>query len=54
MLGAPNLPDLPGVSTGPPITGNVLSAAGEGRLEYSIGPGMLFNALNLNPSDIPL
>ena len=48
-LGAPWLPELPGVSIGSPITDNVLAAAGDGRLGYSIGPGMLFNAPNLNP-----
>ena len=48
-LGAPMLPDMPGMSMGSPITDNALSVIADDRLGYSVGPGMLFNAPGLNP-----
>lgn len=47
--GAPLLPDLPGISIGSPITDNFASATADGRIGYSIGPGMAFNAVGMNP-----
>ncbi|MBV7378519.1 hypothetical protein [Maritimibacter dapengensis] len=48
-LGSPFLPELPGISIGSPITDNFFSTWADGRLGYSVGPGMAFNAPGLNP-----
>jgi len=48
-MGASQLPDVPAVSIGLPITDNFVSAGADGRLGFSVGPGMLFSAPSLNP-----
>jgi hypothetical protein len=49
MAGANILPELPGISVGSPISDNMVSVWADGRLGYSVGPGMAFNAPYLNP-----
>ena len=46
MNAGPLLPDL---GIGSPITDNFVSVAADGRLDYSVGWGMLFRAPSLNP-----
>lgn len=41
--------DKSALDLGSPITDNFVPVAVEGRLEYSIGHGMLFNSIGLNP-----
>lgn len=48
-MGNPMIPDVPGLTLGSPIDDNMLSVVGDGRLGYSIGPGMAFNAPSLHP-----
>jgi hypothetical protein len=47
--GSPVLPDMPGITVGSPLTDNMAAVTADGRLGYSVGIGMLFNAPNLNP-----
>lgn len=48
-VGNPMIPDVPGMTLGSPIEDNMLSVVADGRLGYSIGPGMAFNAPSLHP-----
>ena len=48
-VGNPMVPEIPGITLGSPIEDNMLSMIGNGRLVYSIGPGMAFNAPSLHP-----
>lgn len=48
-LGNPIVPNVPGLTIGSPIEDNMLTVIGDGRLGYSIGPGMAFNAPSLHP-----
>lgn len=48
-LGGQMVPEVPGVSVGTPVTDNFVSAWADGRIGYSTGPGMMFNAPYLNP-----
>jgi len=41
--------NLPGMDVGSPISDNLASVIADGRLGYSIGPGMLFRAPEMNP-----
>jgi len=43
------VPNLPAVSVGSPTTDNFIASALDGKLGYSIGPGMLSNAVGLHP-----
>lgn len=45
----PIFPNIPGVDVGSPLTDNAASVILDGRAGYSIGPGMLFQAPELNP-----
>ncbi|WP_295075813.1 hypothetical protein [Tabrizicola sp.] len=47
-VGNPLIPDVPGMTLGSPIEDNMLSVIGDGRLGYSVGPGMAFNAPSLH------
>jgi hypothetical protein len=42
--GSPVLPDMPGITVGSPLTDNMAAVTADGRLGYSVGIGMLFNA----------
>jgi hypothetical protein len=48
-IGNPMMPEIPGMTLGSPIEDNMLSVVADGRLGYSIGPGMAFNAPSLHP-----
>lgn len=48
-IGNPLIPDVPGMTLGSPIEDNMLSVVADGRLGYSVGPGMAFNAPSLHP-----
>jgi hypothetical protein len=41
--------NIPGLDVGSPITDNLASVIADDRLGYSIGPGMLFRAPEMNP-----
>lgn len=41
--------NVPGVDIGSPLSDNLASVIADGRLPYSIGPGMLFRAPEMNP-----
>ena len=46
-VSGPVIPD--GMNVGSPVTDNLLSVWEDGRLSYSVGPGMALNAPSLNP-----
>ncbi len=48
MTGGAVLGDLPGVSIGSPVTDNFLAKEADGGLDYSVVPGMRFQAPGLN------
>lgn len=41
--------NVPGVDVGSPLSDNLASVVADGRLPYSLGPGMLFRAPEMNP-----
>jgi len=47
MTAVPSLPVIGNIGT--PVTDNFVSVWADGRLDYSIGPGMGLNSFHLNP-----
>lgn len=49
LLGTYMMPDWGSLNVGTPITDNLLSIGADGKLGYSMGPGMGFRSIFLNP-----